>query len=166
MALRRYFGQDELTIICTSSGRYINGNNLSGLGMLARYFPCFMNFFEDAADNVESSLVSSYWKGYRNDFSDYLQKVFDLKQMDSKHIYLFSYNFDNYDEVSFDAPAYTDMGQSKSNAPQTGIFDISVSTSVSLISNEDKKDSETLLFRIEYCPKTIDWRRFISGFHI
>ena len=163
MALRRYFDTEALTIACTESGRNLHGSTLKGLGMLARYFPCFVSLTGDNEDGPE--LASAYWRGYGNSFNDFLQYVMPRRRTEHRYTYLFAYNFDDFDVDGLAGRA----APAKTFYAPLGLYDIMAyacaTSPESECSGQEQLDHVGLAFRIEYSPTTIDYRRLRNAFY-
>ena len=152
-ALGRYFERDKIVINCTEAGRNHSGEQLKGLGMLARYFPCCVSLPQrELSAETASSVVKLYWDGFNNDFSSYLSKVrrmeFDTKTL----MYQFSYNYDGF-EVHTE-PTKLVRG-SKSVYPRAGIFDIVVNVYLSGGIGDAGGMMPEITFKIDYTPTFI-----------
>ena len=162
-ALRSYYNFNKAIISCTHSDRRIESSTPE-LGMMARFFPCMIDISNfNADDGGATYLFEKYWQCSQLDHEVYLKYVVKLKRSQSDYVPLFAYNYDNFDELSFNLPAPTELGLTRSNSSKAGVFDIVLNASSRMSSSNNGEKNETLLlFRIDYSPHSIDHELFKS----
>ncbi|MCP4486250.1 MAG: hypothetical protein GY820_02860 [Gammaproteobacteria bacterium] len=153
IALGRYFEINKIMINCTEAGRNHGGNHMQGFGMLARYFPCNVDLPRpELCSATATSIVTSYWDSFNNDFSNYLTKVRRIEIDTNTANFQFSYNYDGFIELS---DCSKTKRKSVSVYPKIGIFDIVVNV-CSTFGDGDKPDGNPgLLFKVDYAPAII-----------
>ena len=165
IALGRYFESTKVLINCTESGRNHGAYHLNGLGMLARYFPCCVALPRpEMCTETTSSIVTSYWDGFYNEFSNYLSKLRQIELDSKSRNYQFAYNYDGYVTQS-GSQAGEGVNASTSIYPKIGIFDIVVNVCATSDPADGSSDKPGLLFKIDYSRTSISKEKLYEVFN-
>ena len=147
---------------CTEAGRSHGGDHLKGLGMLARYFPCRVFLPQpDICTETAASVVSSYWDGFKNDFSFYLSKLRKIEVDTRSLTYQFAYNYDGH---VVRAKKATSIKASNSVYPKTGVFDIVVNVCLADDIGDTGYGKPGLIFKIDYVSNLISKEKLEHAF--